>query len=61
MYELNENAINSICSENYDRASTLLLKAGFLLNKLNAANSRKSASIVLLTHHNLALCYQKYP
>ena len=60
IYELNENALNLVYNENFERASTLLLKAAFFLQKSNAASSPKDASTILLTHHNLALCCQKY-
>ncbi len=60
IYELNENALNLIYNESYERASTLLLKAAFFLQKVNAATVPQNASTVLLTHHNLALCYQKF-
>lgn len=62
LYELNENALNLIYNENYERASMLLQKAAIILDKQKPtlAKSKKNASIVLLTHHNFALCYQKY-
>jgi len=59
IYELNENAISSIFSENYEAAIELLKKANMLIQKINGGSDPRNASIILLTHHNLALCYQK--
>ncbi len=56
LYELNENAINALYNESYDRASVLLLKAQETLEQLGSAGNR---ALTLLTSHNLALCYQK--
>lgn len=59
IYEFNENAVNLIYSENYEQAYVLLLNASSFLQKLKASSQCKNANILLLTHHNLALCYQK--
>jgi len=58
--ELNEDALNFIYNENYEQASVLLQKAALLINKISTPNSKKNAKFILLSHHNLALCYQKY-
>ena len=59
IYEFNENAINLIYSENFDQAYMMLLSAHSFLQKLKASANIKNAGIIILTHHNLSLCYQK--
>jgi len=58
-YELNENALNLIYNENYERAQLMLQRAVSFLQKVNAHTNTQNAGIILLTHHNLALCFQK--
>jgi len=58
--ELNENALNAICSERYDKGSALLLKCQQILEYLHINNCENCAIFELITIHNLALCYQKY-
>lgn len=60
IHELNENALNHICTENHERAYVLLLAASSFLQKMNASSQIKNAAITVLTYHNLALCYQRF-
>ena len=60
IFELNENALNCIYNENYDKAMILLKKCQKILDILHITNSKKDRNLVLVTAHNLALCCQKY-
>jgi hypothetical protein len=57
--ELNENAINTIYNENYEKALAQLAKAQQLLEQHCIGNYRDTVAFELLTFHNLAMCYQK--
>ena len=60
IYEMNENATSFIFNENYEGAVELLEKSILLLKQINASSQVGNALIILLSHHNLALCYQKF-
>ena len=59
IYELNENAMISICIDNYEKALKYLVRAQQMLEQLCLGNYSQNSSIALLTFHNLALCSQK--
>ena len=57
---MNENATSFIFNENYEGAVELLENSILLLKQINASSQVGNALIILLSHHNLALCYQKF-
>ncbi len=60
IYELQENAQNCIAGEDYRKAIIFYDKAYHILQTLNVEQSSKDKHLMLITTHNLALCYQKY-
>ena len=59
LHEINDSAINFITRESYEKALILLQKAQAILEQIRLEKNPKDRYIVLVTLHNMAMCYQK--
>jgi hypothetical protein len=57
MYELNENALNCIYNETYEKALLFLTKCRRIVELMGTERSDKS--LLIVCSYNQALCFQK--
>ena len=58
LFELHENSLLYMDSEEWDRALMLLQKAQSLIEQLNIENFKRDRLIIVIIFHNTALCHQ---
>lgn len=58
LFELHENSLLYMDSEEWDRALMLLQKAQALIEQLNIESFKRDRLIVVIIFHNTALCHQ---
>lgn len=58
LFELHENSLLYMDSEEWDRALLLLQKAQTLIEHLNIENFKRDRLIIVIIFHNTALCHQ---
>lgn len=58
LFELHENSLLYMDSEEWDRALMLLQKAQTLIEQLNIENFKRDRLIIVIIFHNTALCHQ---
>ena len=60
IHELNENALNCIYNETYEKALLLLTKCRRIIEIMGIEQSKSDKNLFIVCSYNQALCFQKY-